>query len=231
MHAHPPRWQAVRLPTLLALACLPLAEASAASLAVYGFETVDGDFTITPSALATGVLAGQWEDADGTLSGYVGNPGRALGARDFDDGNLFRWSVQAVDGSMLAVTSLRFDQQASASGPKFWALGVDGTRVATGATSTSFGQVFVPLAIAPRQRLEFTLEGFDAASALGTWRIDNLELQGELQGEMPGAPSPVPVPPALPLFAAGLTLAAGAGGRWRTPQRQRHSRQPSSSGK
>jgi len=227
MHAHPPRWQAVRLPTLLALACLPLAEASAASLAVYGFETVDGDFTITPGALAAGVLAGQWQDADGTLSGYVGNPGRALGARDFDDGNLFRWSVQAAEGSMLAVTGLRFDQQASASGPKFWALDIDGTRVATGATSTAFGPVFVPLALAPRQRLEFTLEGFDAGSALGTWRIDNFELQGEI----PGAPAPVPLPPALPLFVAGLTLAAGGGGRWRAPQRQRHSRQPSSSGK
>lgn len=231
MHARPLRRQAVRLPMFLTLACLPLAEASAASLAVYGFDTFDGGFTITPSALATGVLAGQWQDADGTLSGYAGNPGRALGARDFDDGNLFRWSVQAADGSMLAVTGLRFDQQASASGPKFWALDVDGTRVATGATSTAFGQVFVPLALAPRPRLEFTLEGFDAGSALGTWRIDNFSLEGELQGEMPGAPSPVPLPPALPLFAAGLTFAAAGGSRWRAPQRQRHSRQPSSSGK
>lgn len=219
---------------IVSLLAVPCAETLAASLAAFGFETGDGSFTTGPTFLADGVIAGEWQDVDGTLTGYAGSPGRALGARDFDDGNALRWSVRATAGRGLALTALRFDQLASTSGPKFWALEIDGTTVATGATSTVFTPVNVPLAFVPGEFFEISLAGFDAGSAVGTWRIDNFELLGEVQGDSssgPGGTSPVPLPPALLPFAAALLLTAGARPGVARPQRQRHSRQPSSSGK
>jgi hypothetical protein len=207
MHHAAPRSRAASLTlTCTLLASLP-GGASAASLATYGFETADGAFSTLPTTLADGLAAGDWLDADGTLTSYAGAPGRALGARDFADGNRLSWSVRAVAGRALSPTALRFTQQASASGPKFWAVNVNGARVATGATSTAFTSIALSLAAAPRALFELTLEGFEASSALGTWRIDNFELEGAVQ-DAATTPTAVPLPAPLLPFIVGLALAA-----------------------
>ena len=174
--------------------------ARAATLAAYDFDAGDGGFTEAPAALAPELVATPWRDVDGSLTAFTGAPGRALGARHFADGNSLLWSVRAATGHQLLLDGLRFDQQASTSGPKFWALRVNGDLVASGATTTTFTAVHVPLALPAQDHVDIALDGFEASSAQGTWRIDNFQLLG--------ATAPVPVPPALPLLASGLLLLA-----------------------
>ncbi len=191
----------------LALSHTLATPARAATLAAYDFDAGDGSFTQAPATLAPDLLAASWQDLDGSLTSFTGAPGRALGARDFDDGNSLLWSVRAMSGRVLQLDSLAFAQQASATGPRFWALRVNGDTLASGATTTTFTTVRVPLALPAQDHLDIALDGFDASSALGTWRIDNFELLG--------ATAPVPVPPALPLLVSGLLLLARRGRRRR----------------
>ena len=64
------------------------------------------------------------------------------------------------------------------------------------------GAVEIILKVAPGKLLEFALEGTGASSSLGTWRIDNLRLEGSL---LP-VPTPVPLPAAAGLLLTALPL-------------------------
>jgi len=200
MEHRPQRPRVAACSLFLALSQALAAPVQSATLATYDFDAGDGGFTMAPATLAPEVVAAPWRDADGSLTSFTGSPGRALGARHFADGNSLLWSAQASSGRQLQLDGLRFDQQASSSGPKFWAVRVNGELVASGATTLAFTAVHVPLALPARDRVDIALDGFDASSTQGTWRIDNFQLLG--------ATAPVPVPPALPLLASGLLLLA-----------------------
>ena len=200
MEHRPRRPRVAHYALLIALSPTLATWAQAAPLAAYDFDAADGSFTQIPATLAPDLVATSWRDIDGSLTNFSGAPGRALGARSFDNGNSLLWSVRAVTGRQLRLDGLAFDQQASSTGPKFWALRVNGDTVASGATTTTFTSVRVLLALPALDQIDIALDGFDASSALGTWRIDNFELLG--------ATTPVPVPPALPLLASGLVLLA-----------------------
>ena len=195
MEHRPLRRHAATLTLLTSLTAAAL-EARAATLAAYDFDAADGSFTIDVDTRAPALTVTAWQDADGTLTSFAGNPGRALGARSFDNGNSLRLSLQAAAGQRLTLEHLSFDQQASASGPKAWAARINGELVAGAATTTGYTSIAIPLTLAAGALFEISLDGSDASSGQGTWRIDNFVLTGST--------SPVPVPAALPLFGAGL---------------------------
>lgn len=171
---------------------LSLAPVHAATLASWDFDAADGSFTAEAETLATGATAGTWSDADGTLTSFSGTSGRAIGARSFDNGNSLRISVNA--GGAFGLEELRFEQQASASGPKTWTVRLNGDVVASGETASTLSAVVVPLALTA-SLFELSFDGSGASSSQGTWRLDNVSLAGT---------SPVPLPAALPLFAMAL---------------------------
>ncbi len=171
-------------------------ETRAATLAAYDFDAADGSFTLEVDTLAPSLSATAWQDLDGSLTSFAGKPGRALGARSFDNGNSLRLSLQAAAGQRLTLEHLSFDQQASASGPKTWAARINGELVSSASTTTGYTSIAIPLTLAAGTLFEISLEGSDASSGQGTWRIDNFVLTGST--------SPVPVPTALPLFGAAL---------------------------
>ncbi len=173
-----------------------VAPAQADTLLAYSFDTSTSAFINAPSALAAGVSAGAWADLDGTLTSFTGNPGRALGAKSFHDGNSIVLSLSA--DTPLLPTRISFDQQASASGPRDWSLTINGRPIASGLTSTSFGAVTLPLTLSAQSVFELALSGTGASSSVGTWRIDNFRLEGTR------VPEPVPVPAPIGLLASGL---------------------------
>lgn len=173
-------------------AALFFAPVHAATLASWDFDAADGTFTSEVDTLAAGASVGAWSDLDGTLTSFNGSSGRAIGARSFDDGNSLLISVDA--GGTFGLEELRFEQQASASGPKTWTVRLNGNVVASGTTASTLTAVVVPLALTARL-FELSFDGLGASSGQGTWRLDNVSLAGT---------SPVPVPGALPLFAAAL---------------------------
>lgn len=177
---------------LFAPAAVVFAPAQAATLASWDFDAPDGSFSSAVDTLAPGASVGEWSDADGTLTSFGSSGNRAIGARAFDNGN--RLSVTVNAGGPFVLDELRFEQQASASGPKTWTARINGTVVASGSTATTLTAVVVPLALTS-SLFELSFEGLGATSSQGTWRLDNVALAGT---------SPVPVPAALPLFATAL---------------------------
>jgi hypothetical protein len=170
--------------------------AQGATLLHYSFDGPGNTFVNAPDLLAAGVEAQAWRDTDGTLTSFTGNPGRALGAKAFHDGNRLTLSLNAE--LPLAPTLLRFDQQSSSTGPRSWSLFINGTFISGGTPTTSFGTVLLPLSLAPAKAFELALEATGASSSLGTWRVDNLQLEGAL------VPKPVPIPASCGLMLAAL---------------------------
>ncbi len=177
---------------MFSTAALILSPVHAATLASWDFDAADGTFSSEADTLASGASAGAWSDLDGTLTSFSGSSGRAIGARSFDNGNSLRISVDA--GGAFGLEELRFEQQASASGPKTWTVRLNGEVVGSGSTASTLTAVVVPLALTA-SLFELSFDGLGASSGQGTWRLDNVSLAGT---------SPVPVPAALPLFVSAL---------------------------
>lgn len=177
---------------MLTTGVLFLAPTQAATLASWDFDAPDGSFSSEVDTLAPGASVGAWSDLDGTLTSFNGTSGRAIGARSFDNGNSLRVTVNA--GGAFGLEELRFEHQASASGPKTWTVRLNGNVVASGDATSTLSAVVVPLALSA-SLFELSFDGVGASSGQGTWRLDNVSLAGT---------SPVPVPAALPLFAAAL---------------------------
>ena len=177
----------------LATLCTALTPAHAATLAAWDFDAPDGSFSTDVDTLAPGVAVGAWQDLDGTLTSFNGTAGRALGARSFDNGNSLTVSLQSL-GAALRLDELRFEQQASGTGPTTWTARINGVVVGSAATAGTLTGIVIPLALTATL-FEISLEGSGASSGQGTWRIDNVMLSGA---------SPVPVPATLPLLASAL---------------------------
>lgn len=177
---------------MLTTGAMWFAPVHAATLASWDFDAADGTFSSEVDTLAAGASVGAWSDLDGTLTSFSGTSGRAIGARSFDNGNSLRVSVNP--GRAFTLGEIRFEQQASASGPQHWAVRVNGTLVGSGATASTLTAVIVPLALTATL-FDLSFDGLDAGSSQGTWRLDNVSLTGA---------SPVPLPAALPLFASAL---------------------------
>ncbi|NNM01432.1 MAG: hypothetical protein HKO62_11825, partial [Gammaproteobacteria bacterium] len=164
--------------SLLAVALLTAAPATySAELVFFDFDEA-GSFSIEPERSATGITVALFGIADGTLTGFSGNPGSAAGGRSWDDGNAFVLDLDVLIAATL--NGISFDQRASSSGPAAWEVLVNDIQIASGATTTAFTSVNVPLADLPigPGPLLLAVSGMGAASSGGTWRIDNLSLTG-----------------------------------------------------
>lgn len=187
------------------LACT--ASAGATPLVSYDFDGPDGSFVNGPASVAAHLTASAWSDDDGTLSDYAGVSGRAVAASSWNDGNAFRFALTVAPGYSLQLSSFGFEQRASSTGAKSWALTLDGATLASGTTSTSFAARSGGLALsALTDQLLFAVTGTGANSSTGTWRIDNFLFSGTLTANaVPEPPAPLLLAPAL-----GVWLLNGA---------------------
>lgn len=184
-----------------------LGSAQAASLVFFAFENDAGAFENAPAQIAPDLTAGLWHDLDATLTNFAGNPGRALAARSFDDGNSLIFTLTIAPSLRLTLDAIQFDQQASASGPKTWSLKLNGLALATGNTNSAFkteSPSFTPIDLSGIT--EIALAGTGASAGTGNLRIDNFRLSGSL--------APVPIPGALLLFTPACALLARHSRRW-----------------
>ncbi|MCP5143545.1 MAG: hypothetical protein H6978_01850 [Gammaproteobacteria bacterium] len=192
--------------TLLASTLLTTTGVSA-NIVAFDFDTAEGGFELMPDMVAPGISSSLWSDTDGNLSNVSGNPGLAASARGFDDGNAMTFSLSLPTGVTLAISDVAFDQRASSSGPTGWALAINGVTVASGATTTTFGHILESVTLPSISGVaDFVLSGLGAASASGTWRVDNFEVSGALMTQ------PVPVPAALVLLTSSIAGLVGLRG-------------------
>jgi len=185
--------------------------APGAAVVTSDFDTVSGGFENAVEVYVPHISATPWTGSDGSLTNFTGNPGRALGATGWHDGNAFSFSLTVEPGFALDLTGFSFDERASSAGPRSWGLSIAGQPLASGDTNT--GTSFVtragPLNLAGLGgTVAVVLQGSVASSAAGTWRIDNVAFEGQV--------TPIPLPAPFGLLAAGcVALVASRRRRYR----------------
>lgn len=189
----------VRRLILLLLAALPL-PVMASTVVQFDFDDGAGGFLNAPALIAPHLTAGEWSDSDKSLGSASGNPGKAVSATKFDDGNTLGFKLSVADGYQLSLDGYSFDQRASATGPTAWSLSAATAQVASGATvfgnfANSSGALNVG-GLHGEVAIDLYADG--AGTSQGTWRIDNFQLQGEV------TPLPAPLPASLVLLASAL---------------------------
>jgi hypothetical protein len=183
------------------LSTLPLNNVSAANLATFDFEDVAGNFEVNAETQHAAVASALFSVEFGTLTHFAGNPGRALAANAFNNGNRVTLTLVQVPGQQLTVERVRFDMRVSPSGPQYWRLDLAGAALANGPTTTQFTSfdiaVTAPVAGSPSV-IDFV--GMAASSQFGTLRLDNISIEGSV--------SAVALPPSALLLAAPLIVGA-----------------------
>ena len=165
----------------------------------YDFEDPTGSFENVPETSIFGLDPEPWFDVQGSLTDFTGNPGRALAARTFLDGNAMVLVVNVLPGFSAMVDGYSFDHLASASGPMNWQLKINDLPIADGVTSTSFSSVNGGLSLPDiNDSIIVELFGSAASSNSGTYRLDNFVLSGTV--------TPVPLAPSIVLFSSALAF-------------------------
>ena len=169
------------------------------TLVSYDFEDAAGSFENEAESSVPALEPSAWFDAQGSLTSFSGNPGKALAARSFLDGNSLTLVMNVLPGFTIHLDNYSFDHQASASGPMHWALNINGSPITGGTISTSFTNVNGALPLGGfRDSITVKLFGSAAPSNSGTYRLDNFHLNGSVTS--------VPLAPGIVLLGSGLAF-------------------------
>ena len=192
----------------------------AASVTQYNF---DGS-VVTASSVDANATASTFTQSAGANSFFSGNPstGQAIsgtGWNGADGAKFWEFTVTANGGFALNLSSLTFDDQKSTTGPTSWTVVVNGTTVLSSqATHTSItsGNNSVSLSGLTFQNLgsvDVKISGFSATSSAGTWRVDNVTLNGTVDRAVASAPDSLPF--AFEAMVMGGVMLLYLGGRVR----------------
>jgi len=182
----------------------------AASATQYNF---DGSVA-TASSVDANATASSFTLNTGAATFVSGNPatGQAItgssGWNGADGVKFWEFTVTANSGFALNLSSLTFDDQRSGTGPVTWTLVINGTTVVSSqATHTSIlaGNNSVSLSGLTFQNLgsvDVKISGFGATGGSGTWRVDNVTLNGTVDRAVASVPDSLP-------FAFDATVMGG----------------------
>lgn len=186
---HKGLWLAVALGAALLLVARP---GRAEEFVRYEF---DGD-TLAPASVNEHLTASSVEHVGTATRSFVaGNPGRAYNANQWDTSvlnNYFGFNVTVAPGFVATVTNLTFHQARSDTGPTNWVVrySADGSVFHTlgeGVTTVGtspWGILRVANSALPRDltgTVYLRIYATNASSASGTWRVDNVVLNGTLR--------------------------------------------------
>ena len=139
-------------------------------------------------------------NASGALTYFGGNPGQAIAASGFTTTagppttsySCFAFSITGSSGAQVSLSSLSFDDRASGTGPTKFSVQVSqqanfstllydsGIQSAHTAFSTTPMNSFALSNSNLTGTIYFRIYGYQAGGSGGTWRIDNLNIQGSV---------------------------------------------------
>ena len=165
------------------------------------FWNFDGS-TPQPSLVMTNIAASPVATSNtGSIQYFGGNPstGQAIATSGFSTSagppatntSCFTFSVIVTNGSVASLSSLSFDDQRSGTGPTAFTVqishtanfssGIYTSAAQTAHTAIASGANSFPLTLSNLTgTIYFRLYGYSAGSSGGTWRIDNLKVQGSV---------------------------------------------------
>ncbi|MEM7540715.1 MAG: hypothetical protein AAF384_03910 [Pseudomonadota bacterium] len=176
--------------------------ALAATLAGFTFDSPSGEFVTEAATLDAAIDLAAWTDEQSKVTGFSGNPGRALATSRFQDGNRLILTLLSFSAD-LRLEQLLFDVRASASGPQDLLIEINDLAQASLNVTTSFISHSVDLTLLPDSTLSIAFRGLNATSNAGTLRLDNVVIVGQV----------VPVP--LPGMGLATALSLASLGVWR----------------
>jgi hypothetical protein len=178
--------------TLLIATAIILAATIQLRAAAISQWTFDGAVQ-TAASVDPNATASSFTLSSGGLTFPAGNPntGEAISGNAWRVADGVKWwefTVSAEPGYLLNLNSLTFDDQRSTTGPTLWSVVVNGATVSSSQathTTISSGHDSVDLSTAAFQGLSsgvVKIFGFNGTgtSDSGTWRLDNVILNGTL---------------------------------------------------
>ena len=207
----------IRLNVALFSAAVVTSSAYAVSIAQYNFDASTG----TASSVDANATASTFAPNTGSTTFSAGNPssGKAISSSGWtgaDGAKFWEFTVTANSGFSLNLSSLTFDDQKSSTGPTSWTLVINGTTIissqgthtaiASGNNSVNLTGLFVN-----SSSVDIKISGFGGSNSDGTWRVDNVTLNGTVNRGTVSAPDSLPF--AFDAMAlGGVLLLALSGG-------------------
>jgi len=171
---------------------------SSGTLAYWNFDAS----TPVPNIVATNLSASSVSvtNATGALTYFGGNPGESIAASGFTltagppttSYSCFTFSLTVSNGSVAGLSSVSFDDRASGTGPTRYSVQISqqpdfstllydsGIQSAHTAFTTSPMNTFALTNANLSGVIYFRIYGYQAGGSGGTWRIDNLNVQGSV---------------------------------------------------
>jgi PKD repeat protein/endonuclease/exonuclease/phosphatase family metal-dependent hydrolase len=171
---------------------------SSGTLAYWNFDGSTPNPTVVMANISATPVA---TSNTGSIQYFGGNPssGQAIATEGFPTSGgppttstpCFTFSLVVTNGSVASVSSLSFDDQRSATGPTAFTVqisqtanfssGIYTSAQQTAHTAIASGANSFPLALSSLTgTIYFRIYGYSATSSGGTWRIDNLKVQGSV---------------------------------------------------
>ncbi len=186
--------QSIQLRWRCASGNTPGSVTSSGTLAYWNF---DGS-TPQPTVVMTNISASPVSTSNtGSIQYFGGNPstGQAIATSGFPNTttntSCFTFSLVVTNGAVATLSNLSFDDQRSGSGPASFTVqisqiadfssGIYTSAVQTAHTAIASGANSFALTLSNLTgTIYFRLYGFSAPASGGTWRIDNLKVQGSV---------------------------------------------------
>jgi hypothetical protein len=176
-----------------------------AQLVTYDFDAGNA----TPSVVDGDLTAGNFAISAGNVTFPQGNPTSGSGISGIGWNGLAynkSWSfvVTANPGISFDLFELTFDHRRSGTGPVSWEVSINGTPTGSGSLATADTWFSESLELSGFNTLEsatVTLTAYGASGSTGTWRLDNVVLDGMTL-------TVVPEPSTWALLGGGLAFLA-----------------------
>lgn len=176
------------------LLLVTISSASAVTIAGWTFENgIDATGVQTPASVNPNATATVFALSSGSVSFFGGNAPTAttaisgIGWNVLDGVKWWEFTVAASSGFELDLSSLTFDDRASGTGATRWSVTVNGVPAASSqATHAAFSSnpmntvSLSALAFQDLSSAVVKISGSGASGATGTWRLDNVSLNGEV---------------------------------------------------
>jgi hypothetical protein len=192
--------QNVQLRWRCAAGDVPGGTSSSGTLAFWNFDGSNP----APVTVAANISSTTITTANAGATSYVqGNPtsGQAITATGWSTGSAvtastscYTFSLTASNGYQAGLSSISFDNRASSTGPTNFEIQVSqqadfssviydsGSQTTVTAFATTPMNSFSPTNSGLTGTIYFRIYGFKAGGSAGTWRIDNLNIQGSVSG-------------------------------------------------